>query len=171
MNRLLKWGGYALGSFWALTVFLASNSPADVKAHSNSWLEVLAGPTISAKVAAFAGHPLVIGLTFTVVGGLIGWHLRKKLSEKGVKWWESLAIEMDALGNAIEYYRPSDSVEQINSMIGITLSRAKNRGLAVPDNERFKDMNSLVPYFRAVSTCLAQGEIGHARSAAMRYSV
>lgn len=155
--------------FWTLLVFLASNGPSDVQTRAEGWLNSPLLRGIPVVLLEFASSRLVIALTALLVGLLVGWKLRKRLSvKKGPSWHSSLATDMAVLAHNIDVggWR-SDLLERLNADLLMVCLVAKKNGLAFPGAENgFKTLNDFLPYLHRVSALLRGNEIETARHAA-----
>jgi hypothetical protein len=171
MKKLGVWALSIGAVLWGLFVFLASNSPEDVQSRTSGWL---ASPLVKAlpeAIVDFAASPVVLAITFLILGFGMGWRARKWWARPRRDEWHDLGVGLSLLGHEIDNARWSDDLHQLNADINLMAIKVTRKGLPFPKMaDGFKTVQSFLPYVRQVSTFLQAGEVAHAREAARQLS-
>ena len=172
MKKVGVWALWIGAVIWGLFVFLAGNSPEDVQSRTSGWLASPLVKAVPKAIVEFAASPVVLALTFLLIGIYLGWRLRKGWGQSSKRdEWHDLGVGLSLLGHEIDNARWGNDLHQLNADINLMAIKATRKGLPFPKMiDGFTTVQSFLPYLRQVSTLLQAGEVEHAQQVARQLS-
>ena len=156
---------------WAVFVFAASIAPKDAAGNATAWLGLLS--VIPQTVLSIAASPVVLAITFLIIGVVLGWRL-KGLQDATPKAEpeRSLGYDMLEMASRLENASMFSSATQLTSAINSLSLRAARLNFDFPNQSNgFRSTQHFLPYLYNVGQYLVDGETEIARNAAKQFSV
>src|SRR5687768_11227620 len=132
MKRLGRWTLWIGAIVWGLFVFLASNSPEEVQSRTSGWLASSLAKALPTAFISFAASPVVLAVTFLIIGLFVGWRIHKRWSQPKRDDWHDLGVGLSLLGHEIDNSRWGDDLHQLNANLNLMAIKVTKRGLPFP---------------------------------------